>query len=105
MTRSKLSKAQGDALASLANDTEVALYGFAVKPSGFSRATMTALVGKGMVTIAKVYEGSGEQYISGHFGRIAHTKRFTYIDIRYALTDAGKSAINLPKCPLETRLP
>ena len=90
----KLSKVQSDALASLANDTETALYGYAVKPSGFSRATMTALVGKGMVTIAKVYKGSGDQYISGHFGRIAHTRSFTYLDIRYALTDDGKSAIN-----------
>ena len=93
-TKSKLSKAQHDALAAIAVEPEMGLYGFAVKPCGVSRATMRALLGKGMVLIARTYEGVAHEYISGHFGRIAHTRRVTYIDIRYSLTDAGRAAIS-----------
>jgi hypothetical protein len=93
-TTSKLSKAQHDALAALAVEPEIAIYGFAVKPSGVSRATMRALLGKGMVSIARTYEGVAHERISGHFGRIAHTRRVTYVDIRYSLTDAGRAAIS-----------
>ena len=91
---SKLSKTQHEALVSLAAEPEMALYGFAVKPSNASRATMRALLGKGMVSIARSYEGVAHERISGHFGRIAHTRRVTYADIRYSLTDAGRAAIN-----------
>jgi hypothetical protein len=93
-TTSKLSKAQHDALAAIAVEPEMGLYGFALSPSGVSRATMRALLGKGMVLIARTYEGVAHEYISGHFGRIAHTRRVTYIDIRYSLTDAGRAAIS-----------
>ena len=55
---------------------------------------MRALLGKGMVSIARSYEGVSHEYISGHFGRIAHTRRVTYMDIRYSLTDAGRSLLN-----------
>lgn len=92
---SKLSKPQYEALVSLAADPEMALYGFAVKPSSASRATMRALLGKELVSIARSYEGVAHERISGHFGRIAHTRRVTYIDIRYSLTDAGRAAINV----------
>jgi hypothetical protein len=92
-TTSKLSKAQHDALAALAVEPEIAVYGFAVKPSGVSRATMRALLGKGMVSIARTYEGVDNERISGHFGRIAHTRRVEYVDIRYSLTDAGRAVI------------
>jgi hypothetical protein len=91
---SKLSKTQYDALVAIASNTEMALYGFAVPPSDASRATMRALLGKGMVSIARSYEGVAHERISGHFGRIAHTRRVSYIDIRYSLTDAGRAAIN-----------
>jgi hypothetical protein len=91
---SKLSKPQHEALVSLAAEPEMALYGFAVRPSGVSRATMRALLGRGLVSIARSYEGVAHEYISGHFGRIAHTRRVTYVDIRYSLTEAGRSLIN-----------
>jgi hypothetical protein len=91
---SKLSKTQHEALVSLAAEPEMALYGFAVRPCGVSRPTMRALLGKGMVSIARSYEGVAHEYISGHFGRIAHTRRVEYTDIRYSLTEAGRAAIN-----------
>ena len=91
---SKLSKTQHEALVATAAEPEMTLYGFAVRPSGVSRATMRALLRKGMVSIARSYEGVAHEYVSGHFGRIAHTRRVTYIDIRYSLTDAGRAAMN-----------
>ena len=93
-TASKLSKPQHDALVAIASSPEMTLYGFAVPPSSASRATMRALLGKGMVSIARSYEGVAHERISGLFGRIAHTRRVTYIDIRYSLTDAGRSLLN-----------
>ena len=93
-TVSKLSKPQHDALVAIASNPETVLYGFAVPPSNVSRATMRALLRKGFVSIARSYEGVAHEHISGHFGRIAHTRRVTYLDIRYSLTDAGRAAIN-----------
>lgn len=93
-TASKLSKPQQDAIAAIASNPETALYGFCVPPSNASRATMRALLRKGMVSIARSYESVANERISGLFGRIAHARRVTYLDVRYSLTDAGRAATN-----------
>ena len=59
---------------------------------GTRRDALRGLVSRGLLRVTRCDKRSYSKYIKPIFGRVFQTKSYTYFEVRYEMTDAGRNA-------------